>query len=902
VSNREAEVLEALRRNRTNAEISAELFISVRTVESHVSSLLRKLGAPDRQGLARLAQQAAPAPTLAGAPSTFTSFVGRRREAEQLRTTLASARLVTLAGPGGIGKTRLVVEVATSASESPGWFVDLLPVGEAWVVQTVADALGVSERADQSLEDAVVGFLSGRTGLLVLDNCEHVLDAVGELTARLLRSCPTLRILATSREPISIPGEQVVTLGPLPVTRDGAAAEAAVLFAERAAAAGLSANPEDPIVQEICDRLDGMPLAIELAAVRGASLGLEALREGLADRLALLAGSRDSDHRHRSLRATLEWSFELISETERTLLCSLGTFVGWFGSSDAVKVAGPSEEPIALVLGRLATKSLLVRRDSPDGTWFRTLETVRTYLLDRLRSEGRLEAALSRHLQWASDQAKALESLMVEGGDWRSTLDRVADDVRTALHRIPSQDDFDRSTRRGMARAFGHVCYGRRASMEAHGHYRRAASLGDSPADIVDDLMLAGHCAFGIGRGDAGYDAYLEAAEIAASSSMDQEAAFALALAAARASRFPGLFGRNIPKDVLEDHYRRAVDLGGPGRGRLAAQMACARAWLDGPQLGQAGRAASAQAVELCRSAGDPALLGDSLDALSDTLVSDGRVAAAAERTLERLALLDRMAPHDPWPGCEQMDIRHMAMDSPLVAGEPAAAVAYGQRFAEDDFGSELVHFIRHGLTIAHTLLGDFDTAVVHAEAMRRGWERAGRPAAGWMGAGALVTALLYGLRGDEGARTEWAAFADHLSEGQGDIRAFTRARLALHRGDPSLASELAAAVDKPILQWRSYLLALRVEIAAVQCDPHVPELAAEARSTFDRQPWAEAILMRAVARTNNRYEDWQRAADAFSAVGARFEWACTVVLAQGAVAGDGAATLASLGCKPPAA
>ncbi|MDA8043855.1 MAG: LuxR C-terminal-related transcriptional regulator [Actinomycetota bacterium] len=902
VSAREAEVLDALGRNRTNTEIAAELFISVRTVESHVSSLLRKLDAADRQTLARLARQATPAPELVGAPSPFTSFVGRRHEAGQLRDLLARARLVTVAGPGGIGKTRLVVEVATTAARSPGWFVDLLPVGPEWVVRTVAEVVGVSEQSGRTLEDEVVAALSGQSGLLVLDNCEHVLDAVGELAGRLLPSCPALCILATSREPISIPGEEVVTLGPMPVTSAGAAGDAAVLFAERAAAAGAPADPDDPTVQEICARLDGMPLAIELAAVRCASLGLGRVSEALADRMALLAGSRDSDHRHRSLRATLDWSFELLSQTDKRLLCPLGAFAGWFGPSDAVAVADPGDELVTLALGRLATKSLLVRRDSPDGAWFRPLETVRTYLLDRMRANGELDAALGRHLRWAADQAAVLEKLMVSGGNWQPTLDRVMDDLRTALHRVPTHGDIDQLRTRSLARALGHLCYGRRAFMEGHSDYRRAAVLADGPAEAVDDLMLAGHCAFAIGHGDAGYDAYIEAAETAAGAGLDSDAAFALALAAARGRRFRGLFRRDIPLRNLEAHYEAATALGQNSGERVRAQLACARAWLDGPEFASAERGAAARAVDLCRSVGDPALLGEALDALGSALVDEGKVAAATELAIERVALFERMAAHDPWLGSEQMDIRHMAMDSALVAGDPSAAAAFGERFAADDFGGELIHFIRHGLVVANTLLGDFDTAVGHAEAMRRGWERAGRPGARWMAPGALAAALLYGLRSDELARDEWDAFAEYLAPGGSvDFRAFTRARLALHRGDPIRAAQMAVTGQGAVSRWRGYLDALRVEIAAVRHEADIPKLAAEVRATFDRHPWGDAMLSRAQARATGKPEDWQRAADAFATAGALFEWACTVVLADGAIADDGHTVIASLGCEVPA-
>jgi hypothetical protein len=438
--------------------------------------------------------------------------------------------------------------------------------------------------------------------------------------------------------------------------------------------------------------------------------------------------------------------------------------------------------------------------------------------------------------------------------------------------------------------------------MEGHAHYRRAAALAANPAEMVDDLMLAGHCAFGLGHGDAGYDAYVQAGETAAEAGLDSAAAYAFALAAARGRRFRGLFRRDISKEDLEAHYRRAAALGARGGQTIQAQLACARAWLDGPEFASADRVASVRAVALCRDAGDPALLSEALDALGSVLGDEGAVTAAAELTLERVGLLEGMAAHDPWPGTEQLDIRHMAMDSALVAGDPASAVVFGERFAADDFGGGVIHFARHGLVVAHTLLGDFDTAAGHAEAMRRDWERAGRPGARWMAPGALSAALVYGLRDDEIAATEWDAFANHLSpHGSLDVRAFTTARLALHRGDPTYAARLATGGEVVVQRWHSYLAAIRVEIAAAQGRSDVAGLADEVRESFDRHPWAEAMLVRAVARRSGRPDDWQQAADAFAATGARFEWACTIVLADGAVAGDGAAVLASLGCKPPA-
>ena len=336
ISAREAEVLDAVGAHLSNAQIAGRLHISVRTVESHVSSLLRKFGAADRRELAALAPAAGSPAATVGLPGPWTSFVGRDREQAAVLAALREARLVTLVGPGGVGKTRLAVEVARDPAPlfpSGCAFADLAPAREGFVVQAVASVLGVSERPRQPLEESVHEHLAARRLLLVLDNCDHLLTVVAAFTERLLAACPGVTVLATSRERLAVAGERTVTVPPLSLVAGGAGggtgSEASVLFIDRARAVDPGFIPAAE-VDELCARLDGMPLAIELAAARTASLGLDGLLAGLDDHLRLLAGGRGADPRHHSLRAVIGWSHDLLDEPERAMFRRLSVFAGGF--------------------------------------------------------------------------------------------------------------------------------------------------------------------------------------------------------------------------------------------------------------------------------------------------------------------------------------------------------------------------------------------------------------------------------------------------------------------------------------------------------------------------------------------------------------------------------------------
>ena len=332
VTAREAEILQAVGQRLTNREISARMFISVRTVESHVSSLLRKLGLPDRPALVQLAQQL---PAELVLPTSTTSFVGRADELAELSRMLATSTLVTLVGPAGCGKTRLALEAAR------GWrdearIVDLSSAAERDVEALIATGLGIGYEARDLVAAARVAH-AGSNLLVVVDNCEHVIGAAGEALGALARAVPGLHLLATSREPLAVDAERVLPLRPLgvpagPSPQDVLASPAGQLFTDRALAASPGFRLDEasaPHIAAICGRLDGLPLAIELAAARVRNLDVMELAEGLMHWSGVLERPTGTG-RHKSLSSAIEWSWQLLDDTERGLLGRLAVLPGEF--------------------------------------------------------------------------------------------------------------------------------------------------------------------------------------------------------------------------------------------------------------------------------------------------------------------------------------------------------------------------------------------------------------------------------------------------------------------------------------------------------------------------------------------------------------------------------------------
>jgi predicted ATPase/DNA-binding XRE family transcriptional regulator len=336
-------------------------------------------------------------------PVPLTSFVGRAHELAEVRHLLDSARLLMLAGPAGVGKTRLAIEVARDVDTEVG-FVELAPLRDgAEVPHAVASILGVQEQPRQPLLQTLAQALQSRDLMLVLDNCEHLLHFCAGLAGTLLRACPRLRVLATSREPLGMAGGVVWSVPALSLPRLDApvipareTSEAVSLFVERARAV----SPEFALTEqnahaiaEVCVQLDGLPLALELAAARVRVLAPMQIAERLGDRFHLLAsGSRGAPIRHQSLQAAIDWSFELLSAHERVLLERLAVFAGgWTLEAVETVCAGGDIQPSEVLglLGRLVDRSLVVAEPASNGAFrYRLLETIREYASERLARSG----------------------------------------------------------------------------------------------------------------------------------------------------------------------------------------------------------------------------------------------------------------------------------------------------------------------------------------------------------------------------------------------------------------------------------------------------------------------------------------------------------------------------------
>ncbi len=357
-------------------------------------------------------------------PAQLSSFVGREAEVTRVRELLAEGRLVTLTGAGGAGKSRLALELAGGVLDRFGdgaWLVELAPLAEPeLVLPEVCAALGVEEHTLAALLD----HLRERRLLLVVDNCEHLVGAVAELTEQILKACQAVRILATSREPLGVPGESTLRVPSL--ERDAAAQ----LFIQRARAAMPSFEPTST-VEQICQRLDGMPLAIELAAARVRSLSVAEIAQRLDDRFELLtSGARTALPRQQTLRATVDWSYSLLNESQQALFRMIAVFAGGW-SLDALEAIGGS----VAVLMQLVDRSLVSADTSTTDARYTLLETLRQYAAERLAEHGEEDAVRERHARWCVDLAERADSQLRSPDQtrWLDRLELEHDNLRSAL-------------------------------------------------------------------------------------------------------------------------------------------------------------------------------------------------------------------------------------------------------------------------------------------------------------------------------------------------------------------------------------------------------------------------------------------------------------------------------------
>lgn len=355
-------------------------------------------------------------------PVQLTRFIGRSTQIDDVVGLLSANRLVTLTGAGGVGKTRLALRVADELADSfadGAWFVDLAPVTEPDVVAVaLARTLGLADLPGRSALDTVRNFVRDRTVLLVVDNCEHLLDVCSDVVLSLLDAGPGLKVLATSREPIGVSGELTWRVPSLPVH-----SEAVELFIDRVRRIrpDFSASESDSLaVADICRRLDGMPLAIELAAARTRTLSLIQIAEGLNRNFRLLAGgARNAVRRQQTLRASIDWSHTMLTEPERVVFRRLAVFLGGFDLPAALGVAAGSEaEQFQLIdlLGLLVDKSLVLAEDGHAAMRYRLLETVRQYGLEKLTESGEAESLRIRHRDYFTAAATHLAQWSSDGG------------------------------------------------------------------------------------------------------------------------------------------------------------------------------------------------------------------------------------------------------------------------------------------------------------------------------------------------------------------------------------------------------------------------------------------------------------------------------------------------------
>jgi len=548
-------------------------------------------------------------------PQQVNTFIGRERELAQVHELLARTRLLTLVGPGGIGKTRLSLQLAADALDAypdGAWLVELAAITDPQgVAQAAAAALGVKEERGRPVIEALLKHLENRQLLLVLDNCEHLVQACAELASRLLRAAPKLTLLASSRERLRIAGEQTYPVPALSVPDTDDAAheaslmrfEAARLFVDRATAARpafkVDARSAGAIVA-ICVRLDGIPLALELAAARVRALPVETLAARLDDRFRLLSGGdRTALPRQQTLRALIDWSFDLLTEPERCLLRRLAVFAGGWTLQAGVAIAGdvdPESGDVLELLTRLVEKSLVVLE--PATGRYRLLDTVRQYAQERLEDASDGEATRDRHLAFYLSLAEAARPQLSgpDQGDWLTRLDLERENL-----------------------------------LAAHAWSGRAGDDGESGLKLASSLRR-----YWMMRGLPGRGYRMTSEALARADAHRFEAARCQALF--DAGQLCGWMGRYVQ---AQSHLEASLALAhGIGEPRLVARamQALSMVLLGQGQAG-AARRHSEDGVALARQVGTPRELAVALNALAQLDRSQGEFDAAERGYRDVLAL-----------------------------------------------------------------------------------------------------------------------------------------------------------------------------------------------------------------------------------------------------------------------
>jgi predicted ATPase/DNA-binding CsgD family transcriptional regulator len=930
VSSREAEVLAAVAEHLTNAEIAARLFISVRTVESHVSSLLRKLQAGDRRELISQAGEFLSPPlnrsdrrAVASMPTPLTSFVGRESEAADLASALVDHRLVTAIGPGGVGKTRLALRVARDVEGSYRdgvMFVDLVAVTDPTLIATtLAVSLGLHESQSSTILETITSWLGPRHLLLVMDNCEHVLDTVGVLLEQLLAACPRLTILATSRARLMLPFEWAFPVPGLSLEAAGTGSGDAVeLFLSRAAGGGAAFDADDlDRIAALCRGLDGVALAIELAAARLPSVGLDGLEAGLADRLVLLTGGSRVDDRHRSLRSALDWSYALLDAPEQAVLRRVSVFAAPFTAQNAADVlagwepVGSGSVPAALA--RLADESFLVTVSDAGGTRYRALETIRQYGDGLVESAGEEVEVRARHLNWCLAAMERLVPPVMngpEGEAWRCDFDEISREARQCLTWARYRDE-QRDPAYRLSLLLADLSFARGVPWQSQRRYELAAELARDDATAAPALRKAAGAATARLFGNEALRLRRAAADAALRAGDRAGAGMELARAAELIGRGPGIIFTMPAAGEVERLLQEARPL---AAGDIAAEARILIAEAHNADEGEAiAQTLVDRALELSRAVDDPLAESAALDELTSIQLAHGDVRAALESSVRRTELLAPL-PVTVESAMEFFDAFSMASECAVAAGDLEAARRLGEGLCELPFYREEDHLATSRLIVVDLLSGAWDEAVELSARFLAAWERAGRPAAGNLSRASYAAATVHALRGDDVAREAWMGVVATLNTSGRPVRGvhfgeFFDALVLLHRGQARDAVNLLAAPPEAFRNhyngvWRAWYASAWAEAAVLAGHPDADDRVDRARGLTLGNPVAYAIVMRAsalAAGAANGRGDLVTAAAALLPLGSRYQWARTLVMLGGADRERGEQELAAIGATPMA-
>jgi hypothetical protein len=684
--------------------------------------------------------------------------------------------------------------------------------------------------------------------------------------------------------------------------------DAVALFVERAAMAGWSssyARDRDRIAA-LCADLDGVALAIELAAARVATFGLDGLEAGLADRLDLLAAGARLEGRHASVRSTLDWSFGLLDDKDQVVLRRASVFAAPFTAAAAAAVTGhlplvPGE--VSGGLARLADHNLLVVTTGSGGTRYRMLETIRQYGAEQMDRVGEVDEARGRHLDWCLMTATRL------GTDEESgvAFDQVADDLRAGLRWAADQRS-RRADAHELAVRLAALTFARGKASEAQERYEQAATLADDAHEAARALHLGAVVAWGRHAGNDAIRLYRAASDAARQGGHARRAAQELVSAADVIVHAPGILSEPTPPGEEHALLAEARSLAG-GDAYVEAAVLTVTAYLGGDDVDPATLELAERAVELAQRVGDPRLVSAALDQLTGLYMAHGelgRAVAAAERRLDLVAPLA----HEVEMAWEYSDALHMAPMAYIAAGDLENARRYARQRSRLPLHRETAHLAIEWMLTVAALAGDFDEAVELAERFRRGWLESGSPAIAGIGFAPAAAAMVYGIRGDDEARDQWLDISRRMRravEARAGSTAYTQAfdgLVALHRGQfdaaiTDLASEPESFRHWYDAAWREWYAAVWAEAAVLADRADRSERIERAKLVIGHNPIARAIVDRAQAIATHDSARLPAIAAALDIAGCRYQHARTLVLAGGEARAEGEAIMAAIGATP---